>query len=288
MTSGHAGNCRFVQDVARRGACHMALDEVLARRASATGLRTLRVYSFEPACVTLGRSQEIGLVVDAASCELAGIDVVRRPTGGGAILHSGDITYCYTSPLDAFYGNVRDECFSFVAEGVIEALRLLGIDACTSRHRGSRSPDGWCFDREFGVDIEWQGRKICGSAQRVTGRAVLQHGTVFLERHAAIVVPYATGGVAPLADPPVNLEEVVGRPVDFSRAAEAFKRGFAAAHGLVLEEGSLDSGECREAGLLCAARHGAPCAGRGNNEGHVCDIIGQRNSAGDDDERQRR
>lgn len=288
MTPEDTDSCRFIEDVPRRGACNMALDEVMARRAGDEGLRTLRVYSFEPSCVTLGRSQEAGSVVDDGACERAGIDVVRRPTGGGAILHSGDITYCYTSPLDAFNGGGRDECFRYVAEGVTGALRLLGIDARTCRHRGTRTRGGWCFDQEFGVDIESGGRKICGSAQRVTGGAVLQHGTVFLGKDAAGLLRLTAPGAAPASEPPLSLEEAVGQFVGFSCAAEAFKRGFAAAHGLVIEDAGIDRWESRQACLLCAGKYGTPCAGQAKNSGFVCDIIGKENSAGDVHERQRR
>ncbi|MBI2078825.1 MAG: lipoate--protein ligase family protein [Euryarchaeota archaeon] len=171
---------RLIVDDARSGADNMARDQELLAAAEPV----VRLYAWRPACVSLGYAQpEADIDVDATRA--AGIDVVRRPTGGGAILHEEDeVTYCVVLPRGMgppdLFGSYR-----FIAGGVVETLRDLGLDA--SFVEGHTGRDPLCYLREEGVSVAVGGRKISGGAQKRTKQAILQHGTILLSRRTELL-----------------------------------------------------------------------------------------------------
>jgi lipoate-protein ligase A len=157
---------------------NMARDEALL----AEGAPTVRLYGWRPAAVSLGRSQtEADVDLDAARAW--GLDVVRRATGGGAILHNeSEVTYAVVLPLD-HPGLPRDitGSFAFVSDGVVRALRHLGLPAQIETVPDN-TRETLCYVRRQGTNVVVNGRKISGGAQRRDGKALLQHGTVIVER----------------------------------------------------------------------------------------------------------
>lgn len=264
---------RFIADGPADGAFNMAVDEALASSSLSGAPCTLRVYTFSPPCVTIGRFQKLEGFIDLAECSKLGIGVSRRPTGGLAILHDHDVTYSFTSPLEALDARGRDECFAFIARGIVAAMALLGIEArLSSRQETPRGP-GWCFEQEFGIDIEWEGRKLCGSAQRRGSGTLLQHGSVFLEDNsetAARLTASTERGSRAL----VSLREAGGRELDAEEVTEAFRRGFASAHGVELVKGSLTAEELSTARSLLDEKYSRSSWITGDSATGVYDIIG--------------
>jgi len=173
-----ARNVRLVLDGHLRGAENMRRDEALLEHAEPA----LRLYGWRPAAVSLGRSQGPD-VVDGAAVRELGVEVVARATGGGAILHNeAELTYAVVLPHD-HPGLPRDipGSFAYMSGGVVGALRRLGLDA-TVEHMGDERADALCYLRRQGTNVLVGGRKVSGGAQRRTDRAVLQHGTVIVER----------------------------------------------------------------------------------------------------------
>ena len=169
---------RLLLDPHLRGPDNMARDEALL----AEGVPTVRLYGWRPATVSLGRSQTEA-EVDADLARAWGMDVVRRATGGGAILHNeAEVTYAVVLPLD-HPGLPRDipGSFAFLGGGVVEGLRLLGLPAEVESVPES-TRETLCYVRRQGTNVMVRGRKISGGAQRRTGQAVLQHGTVIVDR----------------------------------------------------------------------------------------------------------
>lgn len=107
-------------------------------------------------------------------CEQEGVCVVRRPTGGGAVLHSDDITYSVVAPI--LPGGVL-ESYRWVAQALICGLKTLGIEARVVEH-GVRADALACFAKPTGADLQVGGRKICGSAQLRRNGWFLQHGSI--------------------------------------------------------------------------------------------------------------
>lgn len=166
-------------DAAAPGAENMRRDEALLRR----GEPAARLYGWRPAAVSLGRHQDAASVDEREATRL-GLDVVRRPTGGGALLHEeSEVTYAVVLPLD-FPGLPRDlrASYEFLARPLAEALRGWGLAAGFRRGDGGR--DALCYLREEGVHVVVRGRKVSGGAQLRTSRAVLQHGTLLVTRDA--------------------------------------------------------------------------------------------------------
>lgn len=168
---------RFVRDDRRRGRENMALDEGLLEE----GEPIVRLYGWDPACVSLGYTQTTD-DVNVGEAKRRGFDVVERPTGGGAILHlPSEVTYCVVVPTDweGLPGDLFED-YRYLSQGVLDALEAVGVEASFRQAQGGK--DAFCYLREAGVSIvDSEGRKISGGAQRRTKGAVLQHGTVLVE-----------------------------------------------------------------------------------------------------------
>ncbi len=229
------------------GARNMARDEAEARCAGpGIPVATLRLYGFEPPAVTLGRFQDLEGTVDPVLCAREGIDVVRRATGGLAILHLEDFTYSVVMRSSGGKVPGRRECFDDVARGIVAALGTLGVEAAQVEH-GRRDEEGgpWCVEGITGVDIEWNGKKICGSAQRVFAGGVLQHGSLFLRDTADVMARIGAGGRSGSTGGArfAALDEAVGRAVSREEMSVAFREGFESEMRVSLETGSLTDAE---------------------------------------------
>ena len=235
---------------------NMARDEALAISAGLGSPPALRVYRFAPPAVSIGRFQPVSGFIDLEVCEREKIEVVRRPTGGLAILHLDDFTYSVSLPRHADHARKKEQYFALVARGVLEALHLLGIKARVVSHRGTDTqPSVWCFEGAFGVDIEWQGRKVCGSAQRLFKDSLLQHGSLFLRVHPEILkgiemVSRQAAEAVPREDTLVSLLEAAGKTITWEDVCLAFFEGFSNALSLTVENGRFSESEESLAGRL--------------------------------------
>ena len=231
----------------RPGKFNMEFDETMAGRLERDGgISTLRVYGWNPPAVSIGRHQRVE-DFDAGALQRAGIDLVRRPTGGRAILHAHELTYSI-----AMHAGDRGprEVYRFISGGLLRGLRLLGIGAeLTDRDEGLKtSPDDPqsvpCFSSFAKDEIQFGGRKLAGSAQRRYGRVVLQHGSLLLGPQHRRIVEYLSPAVGQarsflehdLADRTIDVESILGREIPFEECARALKTGFELACGIMFEE----------------------------------------------------
>jgi lipoate-protein ligase A len=240
---------RFIDDGEHSGAHNMARDEAIALSTGAGSPPTLRVYKFLPAAVSIGRFQPVRGLIDAKTCARENIEIVRRPTGGLAILHLDDFTYSVSLPRQAGAHDARDKYFALISIGILEALVQLGIRGRVVSHTGTGiKTSAWCFDGTFGVDIEWRGRKVCGSAQRLFKEAVLQHGSVFLRVNPELLEKITVTGhevakVVQLKNAFVSLPEAAGRTVTWEQVSRAFQEGFSSSLSIEVEPGTLSKSE---------------------------------------------
>ena len=199
----------------RPGWLNMAIDSVLLQRAE-RGERWLRLYAWEP-CLSLGR-HEPARRYDAERIADRALDVVRRPTGGRAVWHAGELTYAVAAPSEGF-GSLRD-AYAAIHCLVRDALRALGADAELAPPRPPAPIDaGACFAVAAGGEVVVSGRKVAGSAQLRQGTALLQHGSILLEGTQDVVAAMSRG--RPAADNSLPLSSVLGRPVEWSEVAGA-------------------------------------------------------------------
>lgn len=177
---------RLLVDGERRGAENMARDlAVLEAVGAGDSPPTVRLYRWRPPCLSLGRHQPEG-TVDLGFCAREGIDVVRRPTGGRAVLHHLEQTYSVIVPRHGSELSGRlEERYRTVCAALVEASRALGVSARTTPGEvniGLPRPDSAvpCFKAPAGGEVVVSGRKLIGSAMRATPEAVLQHGSILL------------------------------------------------------------------------------------------------------------
>src|SRR2546422_3799826 len=248
------------------GAWNMAVDEVLLDGVAAgSSPPTLRFYTWMPACLSLGYFQPFS-VVNVEGCRKLGIDIVRRPTGGRAILHDRELTYGVALPA-SLLGHDAGILPSYrrLSLALQAGLQRLGIAVSLAWESEAPSRAGQgpvCFDPPSAHEILLQGRKVVGSAQVRRAGALLQHGSIVIEPRMATLVACLrldddpmtatrrlNGGVAGLTE--VGAFE----PPSIAMAiAEAVATEFDAR----LAPGCLAEGESGAAGLLAPSQHSAP------------------------------
>jgi lipoate-protein ligase A len=226
----------------------MAEDEAILRAVTAGQvLPTLRFYAWEPACLSLGRTQKVA-DVDLDAVRAAGFGLVRRPTGGKAILHADELTYSVTAPeaeprvAGSIVGSYRH-----LSAGLVRGLELLGVRTLVVDRRVENCRPGGpvCFEVPSDYEITVGGRKLVGSAQMRARSAVLQHGTLPLYGDISRICPLlvAHPDAARVRARATTIREALGRPVTWGEVADALAEGFAEALNLCLEPGTLTDEE---------------------------------------------
>jgi len=225
---------RLLLDGPGDGPWNMAVDDALLRSARGDAAPTLRFYSWDGAWLSLGRSQPLD-AARRALCREAGVGIVRRATGGRAVLHGADLTYAVASPNRLLPAGLHAS-YALLGEALRQGLAALGIAALRSGAGapGSRAGGFDCFQSPAADELCVGGRKLAGSAQRRTGEGVLQHGSLRLapdpaEARAAAGLELA--GATSLAE--------LGFPLGVERVREALLGGFAAVLGARLEPATL-------------------------------------------------
>lgn len=248
----------------------MAVDEVLLHRAAHEGLCSLRFYRWSEPTLSLGYFQAIA---DRARhpASLA-CPVVRRPSGGGAIVHDRELTYAMAVPDGVAWARHRDQLYRRVHQALVEVLSDWGIPAslygtsgpAASDARGTvrqkspgRGEDGTsaagpdertpflCFQRRAPGDVVVGDQKLAGSAQRRLRGAVLQHGSVILGRSAAAP---ELPGLTPWAC----------RPIDPDTLAQAWLPVLGQALEWEFYQSPLSREEESQAGLLAQHKYASP------------------------------
>ena len=160
---------------------NMSIDQALLQSAAERDVATLRIYRWEPATVSLGYFQNWNSRKGhEASLECP---LVRRASGGGAIVHDQEMTYSIALPASNEWSSRNRDLFDAVHQSLIECLRSLGVPGCSvyaRQEKESRQAPFLCFLRRAVGDVILQENKIIGSAQRRLSSALLQHGSVLV------------------------------------------------------------------------------------------------------------
>jgi lipoyl(octanoyl) transferase len=238
----------IIEPTPRTGAWNMALDEaIMDAVAAGDSLPTLRFYAWEPPCLSLGKRQPLD-GVDLERCRADGIDVVRRATGGFAILHTDELTYSVAvRPDDPRADGAILDAYRKLSQGLLAGLRLLGAAPEMSPvvPGGVHNASAACFEMPSAYEIVVGHQKLIGSAQARPAGRVLQHGSLPLTGNIARVMPYLTyereeeraALAAHLRERATTVSDALRRTVRYDEAAEAMARGFADALNLTLEPG---------------------------------------------------
>lgn len=233
---------------ARDGAENMARDVALQNYSRKTGVCVFSVYTWERPTLSFGRNQTAKGLYDTARIEREKIDVVRRPTGGRAILHYREITYAVTGP-DAYAPTLAD-AYNRINELLLAALRNIGAPVELAAPNGpSPKPDeSPCFAEPVKGELIANNRKLVGSAQFREDGAFLQHGSILLENDQARLADLTLTSSGDLADySPATLNELIPSPVSARRMADEL---FAAVRSLEDPDAApMDESEIRSAAL---------------------------------------
>jgi len=165
-------------------ALNMAIDEALLLRCKReSSSPVLRLYTWNPPALSLGRFQKASEEIDLEACRRRGIPIVRRPTGGKAILHNRDLTYSVVGPTSiAAWGKDILETYRMVSEALATGLRQLGVAAKLQPVRKQNPREsallGACALFPASHEILVEGKKLVGSAQKRLRRSFLQHGSI--------------------------------------------------------------------------------------------------------------
>jgi lipoate-protein ligase A len=220
---------RFLDGGWASGARQMAVDDALLTLCGrALCPPTLRLFGFRPACLSLGRFQPADQVPRPS-----GLDLVRRPTGGGAVVHRGDICYSIVLPLShpLAAAGIR-QSYQRLAHGLAVGLGALGLPPlATATASLSSQGSGRCFEAIAAHELTLAGRKLVGSAQARRGGALLQQGSIRLAPEPAEAAQAA------------SLQEALGRPVSWDELAEALVSGFVRAWAIEVRPGELTADE---------------------------------------------
>jgi lipoate-protein ligase A len=215
----------LIEATAHPGAENMAIDEGLLLQADRTGDAFLRLYRWDPPCLSFGRNEPAAARYDRPGLERRALAVVRRPTGGRAVWHEHEVTYAVAAPIDMF-GSLR-ESYGAIHSRLAAALRSLGADATLASDRPSAHAPvrhGPCFASPAGGEVLVNGRKVIGSAQVRHGSALLQHGSILLDGSQDIVRELSCQPSALGHQGETTLREALGRAVTFDEVAEAVVR----------------------------------------------------------------
>ena len=229
----------YIDTGARSGAENMAFDVERAEaldRGEADPM--LRVYTWDPWCISLGRHQDVG-DIDVERVRNAGYHLVRRPTGGRAILHAEELTYCVVMHSE---GRSIMDVYRRISEALTLGLRKLVPEIGIAKSQPDfqklyKEPGSIpCFSSSARYEIEYDGRKVVGSAQRRIGSTVLQHGSILIgEAHLALADFLAVEEEVreqlrlDMQRHTVTLSEIAGRCVGTAEVAAAVRKGFAEA-----------------------------------------------------------
>lgn len=237
---------RFVDSGRRSGAENMAVDQAMLKaHAAGETPPTLRVYGWRPPAVSLGRFQLVEGSVEAEACARLGIDVVRRPTGGRAILHTEEeVTFSVVVSAARLGTTGVMEAYRRLAGGIVGALRSLGLEARLVERAGAfgaAARDPACFAVKARCDLVVGSSKLVGSAQVQRGGVVLQQNSLPLRIR---VEQWREVFLRPESRPEaVGLWEAAGRRIGCEEVAGALREGFGEALGVAFEEEGLGEGE---------------------------------------------
>jgi lipoyl(octanoyl) transferase len=260
---------------------NMAVDEALFREnIRKKSPPTLRFYGWQVPALSLGYFQDYGKEVDDEACRRFGVETIRRPTGGKAVLHEQELTYAVVAGADSsrFPPDIL-KTYRLISNCIAKGLAEVGIRA-EMKTDGRRAPDGTlrssCFSFPSRYELLVNGRKICGSAQMRSHGAFLQHGSLLLAfdplRTCAVMLPHRDmeRDADLLRRSVTSVGEQTGSPVDGEGLCRVLRGGFERILGIRLREGLLTPEEEGLADELMTKKYGG---GSWNREGRRSEWI---------------
>lgn len=234
----------FIDSGYQTGERNMEYDLELVAKCQATGDAYLRFYRWKPYAISLGYNQSKtkgSLKMNTVKCAEDGIDIVTRPTGGRAVLHSEELTYSVVLKT----GKPIRDTYRDISLGILNGLKLIapGNPELNALSFAKETPEilnliktgmyNICFNSQVKNEINYKGRKVVGSAQRKFGDIVLQHGSVLIGEHHKNIVEYLTASEPEkqtmrneINEKTACLKEIINSNVTYEETAAAIFKGF--------------------------------------------------------------
>ena len=261
---------RLIEHLPAKGAWNMSVDEAILESVySGKSPPTLRLYAWDPACLSLGHAQPYS-EVNTDVLNKKGWDVVRRPTGGRAILHVDELTYAVIAPESEprVKGGVLDS-YLRLSQALMESLRILGLQPQAeekSQAEKKEKPNPVCFEVPSNYEITVNGKKLIGSAQARRREGILQHGALPLYGDLTRIIqalqfPDAEARAKAqtrLLAHATTVEAELGRVITWQQAKDAFQQAFTKTLNLNFEHGELSSIEKQRAEELVKTKYAHP------------------------------
>lgn len=261
---------RVIEHKPAQGAWNMAVDEAILESVyQGISRPTLRLYAWEPACLSLGLAQPFS-EVDTHALTANGWDLVRRPTGGRAILHTDELTYAVIAPETEprVRGGVL-ESYLRLSHALLESLKLLGLnpeanEKDTDNQR--KTPNPVCFEVPSNYEITVKGLKLIGSAQARRKEGILQHGAIPLGGDLTRIITALkfedeaaqTKAKERLLAHATTIERELRRRPSWDEVSSALQKAFTTTLNLDLEPGELTQKETQRAQELMQEKYAHP------------------------------
>jgi lipoyl(octanoyl) transferase len=242
---------RFVNTGIQDAALNMAIDEaILVHHIRGEVPPTLRAFCWSQPSISLGRFQSIEREIESERCQQQGVALVRRPTGGRAVYHRAEFTYSIVIGKQEGVPSGVVAAYAYLAQGLLAALKELGVQAELSDERVSKHPSAACFASSTQADLTSSGFKLIGSAQVWKDESLLQQGSLPLDDRAGeffelLRYPDREARMQALAlyrEKTTPLHTFVPDAI-WENIAQAFKSGFSAALRAPFVEGELSASE---------------------------------------------
>lgn len=230
---------RFINSGKMKPHENMAMDEALLFGIINRNLSPVfRVYDWEPPTVSFGYHQKINEHILPDKIKEFGFGMVRRPTGGRAVLHYDEVTYAVIAPIAGVFAGTILDSYKKIGEVLLASLKEVGIEATMKDSMPSeREQKTWvnpCFTSASKYEINYKGSKIIGSAQIRKGNALLQHGSILLNRNQELMaelIPTTSEKEKStirkiLAKKTTSINQLSSKSVSFNFFAQILKKNF--------------------------------------------------------------
>lgn len=238
---------RFVDTGFNTGQFNMDYDLELVRNFS--GSPVLRIYQWRPYCISLGANQDISSI-DQEKAFADGFDIVKRPTGGRAILHSEELTYSVVYPIsdESSPKQIYREINLALKSGLMNYDAKL--DKINLEHNQPHFPSFYkdakstlCFAVSAMNELNYQGKKVAGSAQRKIGNIILQHGSILCGSFHKRIIDYLKLPSEKIEEikseieqTTTELETILDDKINYSKLSQSIKKGFENHFNIKFEE----------------------------------------------------
>lgn len=199
---------KFINFETSTGLNNMKIDEELLNNAIQTQSteKIFRLYGWKPACISLGRNQD-DKFINKDIIKKYNIDVVRRLTGGRALLHDKEITYSFVAPASSLKnGESVIESYKEISQILIDVFEKLGIKLTLGGEKGVHTKFDYCMLISTGADLCYEGKKFIGSAQCKKQGYILQHGSILLDYNKELLEELFNENIS--TDSIISLKEI--------------------------------------------------------------------------------